>query len=340
MVDYTQPAGWMPLVFMLLMGLAMLIYVVLDGYDLGVGILLRRVGATEKDMMIASIGPFWDANETWLVLGVGVLLSAFPVAHGMILTALYLPVALMLTGLILRGVAFDFRVKARDHHKPWWDRAFYIGSVLAAFSQGLMLGLYITGFRNDVWSYLFAAFVGLALIAGYSLLGACWLLIKATDALQLQAAFWARSSLWMTALGIGAISLVTPLVSDYVFEKWFSLPQMLWLAPIPLATAGLLLITELLLRRLPDRLAMGDERDVWKPFACAAGMFVLAFCGLAYSLFPFLVVERLTIWEAASAPASLGFMLVGIAVVLPCIVFYTAFSYRVFWGKAEALGYD
>ncbi|MFC4158696.1 cytochrome d ubiquinol oxidase subunit II [Chitinimonas lacunae] len=340
MVDYSQPTGWMPLVFMMLMGLAMLVYVVLDGYDLGVGVLLRRAGPEEQDMMIASIGPFWDANETWLVLGVGVLLSAFPLAHGMILSALYLPVALMLTGLILRGVAFDFRVKARDQHKPWWNRAFYAGSVLAGFSQGLMLGLYITGFGRDIWSYLFAAFVGLALLAGYTLLGACWLLIKTTGALQRRAVNWARGSLWLTALGVAAISLVTPLVSDQIFEKWFALPNMLLLAPIPLATVALLVMGELLLRRLPERLGLGDERDIWKPFACIAGVFVLAFCGLAYSLFPFLVVDKLTIWQAASAPASLGFMLVGIAVVLPCIVFYTIFSYRVFWGKAEPLGYE
>ena len=140
MPDLTQPAGWLPVVFLALMGLAMLAYVILDGYDLGVGILLHRANDEQKDMMIASIGPFWDANETWLVLGVGILLVAFPIAHGVILTSLYLPVALMLVGLILRGVAFDFRVKARAHHKPWWNHAFFAGSLLASLAQGVMLG--------------------------------------------------------------------------------------------------------------------------------------------------------------------------------------------------------
>ena len=163
--DLTQTAGWLPLVFALVMALAMLAYVILDGYDLGVGVLLRGADDAQKDTMIASIGPFWDANETWLVLGVGVLLVAFPMAHGVILGALYLPVALMLIALTLRGVAFDFRVKARAEHKPLWDRAFFAGSLLAGWSQGFMLGGLITGFKGDVWSNLFSALIGLCLVA-------------------------------------------------------------------------------------------------------------------------------------------------------------------------------
>ncbi len=201
--DLTQPAGWLPVVFMALMGIAVLAYVVLDGYDLGVGILLRRADDAEKDTMIASIGPFWDANETWLVLGVGLLLVAFPAAHGEILGALYLPVALMLFGLILRGVAFDFRVKARAHHKPWWNRAFYAGSVIATAAQGLMLGLYITGFQYDAANVIFAICTAGGLIAGYLLLGATWLIMKTEGALQLRAVLWARGSLWFYRVGRG-----------------------------------------------------------------------------------------------------------------------------------------
>ena len=177
-----QNGGWLPVVFLALMGISMLAYVVLDGYDLGVGILLRRVEDGEKDIMISSIGPFWDANETWLVLGVGILLVAFPMAHGVILGELYLPVALMLLGLILRGVAFDFRVKARAAHKHLWNNAFYAGSVLASFSQGVMLGLYITGFKNGWAEYGFAIITGLCLCAGYALLGAGWLIMKTEGA--------------------------------------------------------------------------------------------------------------------------------------------------------------
>ncbi|AOY94705.1 cytochrome BD ubiquinol oxidase subunit II [Cupriavidus sp. USMAA2-4] len=339
MTDLSQASGWMPVVFLALMGLSMLIYVILDGYDLGVGVLLRRADDAEKDAMIASIGPFWDANETWLVLGVGLLLTAFPLAHGVILTNLYLPVALMLAGLILRGVAFDFRVKARAHHKPWWNAAFYAGSLLAGFSQGLMLGLYITGFRYDLPNLLFAVVVGLCLVAGYCLLGAGWLVMKSSGRLQRRAVYWARRSLWLTAVGVSAVSVVTPLVSERIFDKWFSLPNLILLAPVPLVTVALFVIVDRLLRRMPALLDAGNERWCWVPFAATAAIFLMAFNGLAYSLFPFLVVDRIDIWQAASAPESLGVILVGAAVVLPTILGYTVYAYRVFWGKATDLHY-
>lgn len=339
MTDLSQPAGWMPLVFLALMGLSMLIYVILDGYDLGVGVLLRRADDADKDTMIASIGPFWDANETWLVLGVGLLLTAFPMAHGVILTNLYLPVALMLAGLILRGVAFDFRVKARAHHKPWWNWAFYGGSLLASFSQGLMLGLYITGFEYGWLDILFAVVVGLCLVAGYCLLGASWLIMKTTGGLQARAIYWARRSLWLTGVGVAAISVVTPLVSERIFDKWFSLPNIILLAPIPLITVALFVIIDRMLRRMGPMQKAGHDRWAWVPFVGTAVIFLMAFNGLAYSLFPYLVVDQLDIWQAASAPESLAVILIGAAVVLPTILGYTIYAYRVFWGKATDLRY-
>ncbi len=339
MPDLTQPAGWLPLVFLALMGVAMMAYVILDGFDLGVGILLRRAGDDDKDTMIASIGPFWDANETWLVLGVGILLVAFPMAHGAILGELYLPVALMLVGLILRGVAFDFRVKARDEHKHAWNMAFYSGSVLATFAQGLMIGLYIVGFRYGPAQLVFALFTGLALLAGYALLGATWLIMKTEGNLQLRAIAWARGSMLLCALGVAAVSVATPLVSQQIFDKWFSFPAILLLAPIPMVTAGLFVLAYLILRKLPGLLATGSDAFCWIPFAATVGIFLLAFNGLAYSLFPYLLVDRMTIWQAASAPASLKIILVGAVVVLPTIIGYTIYSYRVFWGKATPLSY-
>ena len=330
---------WLAVVFLGLMGISMLAYVILDGYDLGVGILLHRASDEHKDVMISSIGPFWDANETWLVLGVGILLVAFPSAHGVILTALYLPVAVMLLGLILRGVAFDFRVKAEAHHKPLWNFAFYAGSLLASFSQGVMLGLYITGFNYGALSLLFALITGLCLCAGYGLLGSGWLLMKTTGELQQQAVVWAQRSLWLTGLGIAAISIVTPMVSQRIFEKWFTLPYLFMLMPIPIATAILFFVIDRALRRLPKRLAEGNEYGAWVPFAATVGIFLLAFYGLAYSLFPYLIVDRIDIWQAASAPESLKIILVGAAVVLPAIFGYTIYAYRVFWGKARELTY-
>ena len=339
MPELSTPAGWLPLVFLVVMGLAILIYVVLDGYDLGVGMLMGRAAQEHRDIMVASIGPFWDANETWLVLGIGVLLTVFPLAHGPILSALYLPVAAMLAGLILRGVAFDFRVKAEAHHKPWWNRAFVAGSLLAALAQGYMLGMLVVGFERSVPNMLFAAFIGACLAAGYCLLGAGWLIMKGEGALQHAALRWARAALWLTALGIAAVSLVTPFVNRAIFEKWFSVPEIFLLAPVPLLTALLFVAGEVSLRKLPAQLARGEERWAWVPFGLSVAIFILAFHGLAYSLYPWLVPGRIDIWQAAAAPGSMMFILIGVAVVLPLILAYTAFAYRVFWGKATHLEY-
>ncbi len=330
---------WLPVIFAAVMGLAMLAYTVLDGYDLGVGILLRRANDADKDMMISSIGPFWDANETWLVLGVGILLTCYPAAHGVILGALYLPVAFMLIGLILRGVAFDFRVKARAAAKPLWNAAFYAGSLIAALSQGWMLGSYILGFQAGWPATLFCVLIALCMVAGYSLLGATWLVLKAEGELQLLAVRWARGALLFTAVGIAAVSIATPYVSQTIFNKWFTLPYVVLLAPVPIATALLFFIMERSLRRLPTRLAENNRYGEWVPFACAVGVFMLAFYGLAYSLFPYLIIDRINIWEAASSPEALTIIFYGAAVVLPVIIGYTIFSYRVFGGKTRELSY-
>jgi cytochrome bd ubiquinol oxidase subunit II len=215
----------LPVIFMVLMGVSMLIYVVSDGYDLGVGMLMHRATDAEKDVMVASIGPFWDANETWLVLGVGVLLIAFPKAHGLVLGELYLPVALMLVGLTLRGVAFDFRVKARDSHKRTWDRLFFAGSTLASVAQGWMLGRYISGFGTG-WNYpVFAAAIAVALPMAYVLMGAAWLIMKTEGELQERAVQWARTAWAPMVGGMLLISMATPWVSPEVRARWFALPE-------------------------------------------------------------------------------------------------------------------
>jgi cytochrome d ubiquinol oxidase subunit II len=339
-IDLSSPAGWLPIVFALVMALSMLAYVILDGYDLGVGALLDSADTVQqKDAMIASIGPFWDANETWLVLGVGVLLVGFPMAHGVILGALYLPVALMLVALSLRGVAFDFRVKAKDHHRPLWDKTFYIGSMLASWSQGFMLGQLITGFKQDLSGYLFSTLIGFCLIFAYRLLGAAWLIMKTEGALQLNAVNWAKSSLWLAAAGVLAISVATPWVSPRIFDKWFSFPNLLMLIPIPAMTMALFFVISRSLSRLPTRLAQGNQYGAAVPFASTVGVFLLSFYGLAYSLFPWLVIDRLDIWQAASAPEALRVIFYGIVIVLPVIIGYTVFAYRVFWGKTTMLSY-
>jgi len=315
----------LPLVFAILMGAAILAYVVLDGYDLGVGMLMPAASAEEQDVMVASIGPFWDANETWLVLGVGLLLIAFPAAHGHILGALYLPVAAMLVGLMLRGVAFELRVKAQGWHAELWNWLFWFGSFLAAFAQGFMLGRYLTAFQQGGGYFLFALMTGAALCGGYVLLGAAWLILRTEGALQMKAIAWTKWGLLWVALGVALVSLATPLVSELVRNKWFDFPRTLALMALPLATlAAWLWIWRSL------------GRSDWKPFAGAVAIFVLAFAGLAYSVFPFVVLGWLTIWDAASHPSALKVVLAGVIVVLPFLVGYTVFAYRVFRGKAKA----
>ncbi|MBX9991010.1 cytochrome d ubiquinol oxidase subunit II [Phreatobacter oligotrophus] len=333
---FNDPAVWLPLAFAALMGLSILIYVVLDGFDLGVGILFPGASGAERDRMVASIGPFWDANETWLVLAIGLLLVAFPIAHGMILTALYLPVALMLVALILRGVAFEFRAKAEASWKPLWDRAFFGGSLLTALTQGYMLGLYVTGLESTLPTVSFGLLTAVCVAAGYALMGAAWLIIKTEGDLQRYAVKRARLALVVTMIGFLAISVATPLVSPRIFTKWFSLPEILFLSPLPI-TAGLLAVAVFIaLSHLPD----SRDRFRWVPFAGSAGIMVLAFFGLAYSFYPFIVPDRLTIYAAAAAPESLAIILFGALIVVPVIIAYSAFAYWVFRGKAGELRYD
>jgi cytochrome d ubiquinol oxidase subunit II len=321
---------------MFLMGASVLAYVVLDGYDLGVGMLMPAATEKQQSIMVASIGPFWDANETWLVLGIGILLAAFPLAHGIVLQALYLPVVVMLIGLMLRGVAFELRMKAEGWHRDLWNWLFWAGSFVASFSQGLMLGRYITGFERGFTYWMFAIVVGASLCGGYVLLGATWLILKTEGELQKKAVGWARWGLVWVALGVALVSLATPLVSESVRHKWFDFPRTLALMILPagcvVAGLGLWFATA--------RMKLGRRIADWKPFGAAVAIFVIAFVGLAYSIFPYIVIDRLTIWDAAAHPSALKVLFWGAVVVLPFIVFYTALAYRIFRGKARAGLYD
>jgi len=333
---FADPAIWLPFVFAALMGLSILIYVVLDGFDLGVGLLFPFADDAEKDRMIAAIGPFWDANETWLVLAVGLLLVAFPAAHGTILTALYLPVAIMLIGLILRGVAFEFRAKAPAQWKRLWDRAFFAGSLMTALAQGFMLGMFVMGLGWTLPHVAFALLTAAFLAVGYSFIGATWIILKTDGLLQIRAVDWARGGIWGLVLGIGAISTATPLVSARIWDKWFSWPEALLLSPLPVLSGGIVVLLWVMLRRMPYH---GDTWS-WAPFALASALWIMAFGGMAYSFYPYVVPDSMTIWQAASAPESLWIILVGTLIVLPTILIYTAVAYMIFRGKATDLRYD
>ena len=324
---------WLPLFFMFAMGLAMLIYVLLDGYDLGVGLLLPLATDEEKDTMISSIGPFWDANETWIVLGVGILLIAFPQAHGIVLSALYLPVTIML-GLILRGVAFDFRVKAGDSKKAMWNRLFFAGSLLASMAQGWMLGSYITGLKINITGIIFSSLIAITLPALYVMLGAAWLLIKTEGALYDKAVSWCKKALLPMGFGLLLVSIATPLVSASIATKWFSFPNFIALSPIPLVC---LFAYFTIIRLLTNTQKLGER--AWMVYVLLAIICTMAAIGLGFSIFPDIVMGQLDIWQAAAATESLWVIFIGTAITLPAIIIYTVLIYRIFHGKADKLNY-
>ena len=330
-------AQTLPVIFVGLMALAVVVYAILDGYDLGVGILLPITtdAEPERDIMIASIGPFWDANETWLVLAVGLMLIAFPAAHSLILMNLYLPVVIMLIGLIMRGVAFDFRAKAAIAHKLAWDRLFKFGSLLTTLTQGYMLGAYVTGFETNLVTIAFCLLSAVGVSAAYCYIGSAWLILKTEDQLQKRAIAWAQTSGRVTFVGLLAVSLMNLWINPNVFDRWFEFPLAFFALLIPAISLMAFAGNEILLNRLPKT----NDRHSWLPFVLVAIIFVMSFTGLAFSFFPEIVPGQLSIWEAASAPESLSFILVGALIVVPIILLYTAYSYRVFRGKATELRY-
>jgi cytochrome d ubiquinol oxidase subunit II len=321
----------LPLIWAAIIGAAVVFYVILDGFDLGIGILFPFAkDAGERKQMMASIAPFWDGNETWLVMGGAGLLVAFPLAYSILMPALYLPVIVMLLALVFRGVAFEFS-EAGSHTKAWhW--AFAGGSAIASLCQGVILGGMIQGIRveNHIfaggafdWATPFALLCGIGVATGYALLGATWLLMK-TEGPVADRARAQSKALLVAVLGfMAAVSLWTPLAIPRIAERWFSLPNIFYLWPVPLVTA----LTAFAAWRA---LALGREVA---PFAAAIGLFLLGFLGLAISSFPYLVPPTLTIWETAAAPGSQIFMLIGTLVLLPIVFAHTAYVYWLFRGK-------
>ncbi|MDQ8200347.1 cytochrome d ubiquinol oxidase subunit II [Pelagicoccus enzymogenes] len=336
MNEFLQDGAWLPFAFAFLIGLSMLLYAVLDGYDLGVGLLSRFVERPDRDRMVGSIGPYWDANETWLVLGVGLLLVAFPAAHGLVLGELYLPVAIMLVGLIFRGVSFDFRKKVAPEKQEGWDRTFFLGSLVVALSQGYMVGRFVVGFQSGWISELFSVFFGFLVVAGYGLMGAAWLILKTEDGLQRFAVRWARRAIWAMVAAALLSSLTAPFVNTRIYDRMFGFPEATLLIAMPLVSMLLTVIMHFLLGALP----MPGDRLSAMPFAISVSIFVLGFVGLVYSFYPYIVPGQLRIVEAAAAPESLRVILIGTAIVFPFLVGYTVFAYRVFRGKATDLSYD
>jgi cytochrome bd ubiquinol oxidase subunit II len=328
----------LPLVWGAILALAVFLYVLLGGYDLGLGVLFPLAPThADRDAMMGSVAPFWDGNETWLVMGGGGLLAAFPLAYAVMLPALYIPIILMLIGLILRGVAFEFRFKA-DRHRWMWDAAFTFGSVLAALMQGVVMGAFVQGFAvadNKFaggafdWLTPFSVVTAIALVSGYVLLSAGWLIMKADEALRDWAYVVARYALIAVGVFILIFSLWTPLLHPEIAARWFKPAHMVMLSPVPLATAATLAALWIALKR----------RMRYAPFLLGVAIFLLCYTGLAVSLFPFIIPPSITLWQAAAAPESQLFMLYGAVPILPIILGYTAYSYYVFWDATEHEGY-
>jgi cytochrome d ubiquinol oxidase subunit II len=328
----------LPLVWGAILALAVFLYVLLGGYDLGLGVLFPLAPThADRDAMMGSVAPFWDGNETWLVMGGGGLLAAFPLAYAVMLPALYIPIILMLIGLILRGVAFEFRFKA-DRHRWMWDAAFTLGSVLAALMQGVVMGAFVQGFAvadNKFaggafdWLTPFSVVTAIALVSGYVLLSAGWLIMKADEALRDWAYVVARYALIAVGVFILIFSLWTPLLHPEIAARWFKPAHMVMLSPVPLATAATLAALWIALKR----------RMRYAPFLLGVAIFLLCYTGLGVSLFPFIIPPSITLWQAAAAPESQLFMLYGAVPILPIILGYTAYSYYVFWDATEHEGY-
>jgi cytochrome d ubiquinol oxidase subunit II len=324
----------------LILGAAVFFYVLLDGFDLGVGILygLAPDRAT-RSLLMDSIAPVWDGNETWLILGGMGLLAAFPLAFAIIMPAVYFPLLIMLLALIFRGVAFEFHF--RDvAHATFWDYAFSIGSLVATFAQGIVLGAFIQGFAvegrqfvGSTWDCFtpFSLFTGLALVLGYGLLGAGWLILKTEGEAQQMARRYGRWCFIGVLLAIIVVSLWTPLMDADIKRRWFSWPNMLYLSPVPIVTA---IITFFEWR------VLNNSRAEAAPFIGAMGLFLISYLGIAISLFPMIVPHHFTLWQAASSPDTQTFLIVGTLFLLPIILMYTAWSYWVFRGKVRAdVGY-
>lgn len=324
----------LPLIWFVIIVFATLMYIVMDGFDLGIGILfpVTRDGH-DRDVMVNSVAPVWDGNETWLVLGGAGLFGAFPLAYAVITDALTIPLTLMLIGLIFRGVAFEFRFKATEAHRPFWDKAFLSGSLLATFSQGVVVGAFINGFKVTGrtfsggaldWLTPFNLFCGLGLVIAYALLGASWLVMKSGEPLQGKMRAAAKKLLLALLVVMGVISLWTPLSHGAIADRWFSMPNLLFFSPVPLLVIAL----SIWLWR-----CLGNEEVHRRPFLLTLGLIFLGFSGLGISIWPNIIPPDISFWQAAAPPQSQGFMLVGALLIIPIILVYTFWSYYVFRGK-------
>lgn len=326
----------LPLIWGALIVTAIFLYVLLDGFDLGVGILFPFAPSDKcRDRMMNSIAPFWDGNETWLVLGGGGLFAAFPLAYSVLMPAFYMPIIMMLLGLIMRGVAFEFRFKAEGKSRRLWDYSFHLGSLAAAFCQGMILGAFVQGVEIDGrnfsggpfdWATGFSVMTGIAVVFGYALLGATWLVMKAEDVTQAWARGVASYVQGFVGIFMALVSISMPLMNQQVREFWFSTPNFYYLLLIPVITAGLFILLWIDLHR---------AKREYRPFLLSVAIFLMGYLGLGISIYPWIIPFHCTLWDAAASGPGLSLLLVGTAPLLPLILGYTAYCYYIFRGKTS-----
>jgi cytochrome d ubiquinol oxidase subunit II len=338
MIDFSNFLD-LPFIWSVVIAFAIFAYVLLDGFDLGIGILFPFAPSEScRNKMMNSVAPFWDGNETWLILGGGGLFAAFPIAYSIIMPAFYLPVIFMLLGLILRGVAFEFRFKSTKS-RIIWDYSFHFGSIIAAFFQGIILGSFIQGIKveNNAfgggsfdWLNAFSITTAIALLFGYCLLGASWLIMKTDGQTQKWARQYAIYLLVYVTFFIGIVTLWAPFLSDQIFDRWFAFPDFFYLLPIALSAILIIVALFIAIHKQKEKL----------PFLLAILLFLCCYLGLAITIWPFAIPYQLSIWQVAAANSSLSLLLIGIVIFLPIILIYTGYSYYVFRGKSgEDIGY-
>ncbi|MFT9026367.1 cytochrome d ubiquinol oxidase subunit II [Acetobacter indonesiensis] len=337
MIELSGAAYWLPVVWAVLAAVAIFIYIVLDGFDLGLGILFfAEKNKIHRNIMIQTIAPVWDGNETWMIFGGAALYGVFPNAYATILPALYLPIFIMLFALIIRGVAFEFRSRMHtEQAQALWDIGFCVGSFIATFMQGVVLGTLVSGIKVENnqfvgssfdWLSPFPLFCGLAVVCGYTLLGAAWLVWRTESTLQDSMRKWSGILSVLMLLMIVGVSVWTPALHATYMQHWTDWPRILFVAPVPVAVAVLAIVMMMALRGKTSRRI---------PFFCALGWFFLSFTGLGINMWPYIVPPDMTIWDASSPPTSQAFLLVGAAVLIPLILTYTAFAYHVFRGPVN-----
>lgn len=324
----------LPFIFALILAFIVIMYVILDGFDLGIGILFPfTANEVERDKMMNSIAPIWDGNETWLVFGGAMLYGAFPQVYGLLLPILYMPLMLMLISLVFRGVSFEFRFKA-EKSKPFWNWAFTISSIAAAFFQGVVLGCFVQGFPIDKaamtinttdWLNPFTLLTGIALTSGYGLLGATWMIMKSEGRLQRKMIHYSKGLLVLVSIFLFFVSIWTPLHSKEIFARWYSYPNFVYLSPLPLLAVIAVFLTWKNL----------SKQNEVKPFIYSVVIFLCSYVGIGISVYPYLIPHQVTLWEAAAPNTTLKFILIGVVMMLPILLGYTAYAYYLFRGKTN-----